>query len=212
MWLRTECYGVKAGADSFVVDPTTGQVLYADFHGPYTDSVRLSLGEAEVIARKFLADHGMILTEQYRRIGAHLLDHGEGYKEYAFDWCKVVNEVWLPSGAGIRVRPDDGTVLGFSWRDVEVTVSTTPRISQEQAIAAARSALTDFDMVKGEVQRLSVTYNPKGNNKQVLVWVVYLEDRTRPAGPGGRFERTLTAHVGIDAHTGKVIFTVGSQK
>jgi hypothetical protein len=188
-------------------------VVYAAFHHvPHTDVVRLSLEEAEAKAKEFLADHGMVLTEEYRRTYAQLIDHGEKFKEYCFDWNKVVKDVWLPNSASVKVSPEDGAIRGFSWQEVEVTVSTTPKIPREQAITVAKSASTDFEVVRSEVQRLSVTYDRKGNPRQVLAWIVYLEDKPRPAGPGGQYERTLTAHVGIDAHTGKVIFKAGSQK
>jgi len=213
LWVYRECYVVTAGPDVFYVETATGRVVYAEFyHVPHTDVVRLSLEEAEAKAKEFLVDHGMIPTEEYRRTYAQLIDHGEKFREYCFSWNKVVKNVWLPSSASVKVNPEDGAIRGFSWQDVKVTVSTTPKIPREQAIAVAKSALTDFDVVKGEVQRLSVTYDHKGDHQQVLAWVVCLEDRPRPAGPGGQFERTLTAYVGIDAHTGKVIFMAGSQK
>jgi hypothetical protein len=204
---REEGYQVRAGPDRFHVS-LAGQVTYGHFsHVDTSREVQLSLEEAEAKARQFLTDHGFNLAPEFRRAYAELLDHGDAGKEYYFKWDKIVDNVRWPGYASVEVSPGDGTILGFSWQDEPVTVTTTPKIPQQEALAKAQQACRDMEIAKGEVTYLAVGFDRQG--QQRLYWVVSLEGKPRVYKFGGWIP---VVTVTVDALTGEAEVGSGTQK
>ena len=188
---------LKSGQDYYFVDSANNMVVSTFSERITTSSkYRVSKGDAERIALDFALKH-------YPGFFRNNLQPEQGPEEsspfiggYVFKWRQYLDRVPTPNT--VKVITDNvGRVGIYSARDVQVTVPTTPMVSQQQALRIAEQAL-DLSPAK---ESISLDIGPELTGRQMLRWTIRLEGQSNvSATPGSG----ASAEIVIDALTGEV--------
>ena len=100
----------------------------------------LSRRDARRIGEAFIRDYLKLPLATVRPVDApHDPQADQAYWRLA--WKRLNGDVEVPGGVSATIDGDTGEVLEFSRSDIPLTVSLTPRVTREQAVAAARRAI-----------------------------------------------------------------------
>jgi hypothetical protein len=189
----------------YYVDSATKRVMRMDDFDRSSYEVKLDLAAAQQIAQKYARLHfadfataGLELTDM------SLIDHGEGTaKYYSFTWMKNAADsgALLPVAVTVRVDPVSGDVFSYDSVSAEVTIATSPQVSDAAAGEKALAAVGDsVPQPRIESSTLAVSTDPPDDpaGHQALVWqIVIAGDDSQGYATG--------ASVYIDALSGKVL-------
>lgn len=168
---------------TFEVDNSTGEVRGLFRYGQKGSDVKIADDEAEKTATNFARQHYADFDKlRLKKVRDDLIDHGqETNKFYSFGWQRydTVANVALPNSVEVRVNAQTGKVDSYASFRTNVTISTKPRISKDEAGKVAVSATIEDvpgARIVGEPV-CGVTTLPVGepNGKQALLWEVSLE-------------------------------------
>ena len=135
-------YRVESADVNATVDRATGMVTSILLMGaePTAATVVLRAADALAAAAAFLAQHGVDVTGLTPTVT--LLDHGDT-QEYQIVYMAQANGVQLPTRVNLSVNPTSGTVYGFLQFRESVGPIPSPKLSLDDAIAAARAEEQD---------------------------------------------------------------------
>ncbi|MHB8960550.1 MAG: PepSY domain-containing protein [Candidatus Limnocylindrales bacterium] len=157
------------------VDEATGEVrMFLDAAAmPTSRIVTLTKDEAQAAAAAWLAAHGV-------RTGGlspatTLLDHGST-QEYAVDFQGRVNAARTPHRVTVSIDPATGAVFAFVLFTRPFVTPPAPRLTADEAVAAARSEEADPGATVTSTD-LAIDFDAAG--KQILVYEL---DLTRTDG------------------------------
>jgi hypothetical protein len=196
--------GVSASAS---VDNQTGiliKYISKDFSGTQSGPPALAMSDAQSRAVTFMQNVGVSLIDPWSQTTATYLDHGSGWREYAFSWRKIVQGVRLPASIDVAIDADSGEVRSYMLIDDAVTIPLIPGITANNAVAAV--ALNQ-NIANPVVQSalLTVWYHPvyfdyttSQPGVQTLYWEVTIHN------PNAMVGSTSTIVARIDANTGSI--------
>lgn len=185
-----------AEGNRFYVDSASFDVCLAYFPGGRDEEagVKISLEEAEEIARNFIADKSSISEAgKLQTIEAELLDHGS-YSEYSLIFNEVKDDVFLFNNALITLNPSTGDVITYMRLFRETEISLVPAISEKEALRIAEDQFEGIVVTESDA-KLTIHY-PE-DNEQKLIWMVEITGEPKDYVMMG-------GSVTIDAQTGEV--------
>jgi hypothetical protein len=185
-------YRVEAENVSAIVVKATGQVMSVLLLGAMASAptVVLKPDQALAAATAYLAKHNVDATGLTGTV--ELLDHGE-FQEYQITFLAVVNGVQLPDRVNVSVNPITGEIFSFGQYRHDIGPVPSPRLSLEDATAAAKAEEKDPGLTV-TASTLAVVLNDAGT--QQLVWEL---DATRSDG--------FYVKLNVDAISGAVTVT-----
>jgi len=193
-------YVFSTGNGQAYVNMYTGVVERASFTDALESSgnIRLDSAQAKAIAGNYaeekypgFSDMNMQLT------GSGLKNHGDVGSEYSFIWREKIKDALTPNMVVVNVNPDSGKVISYIGIQREITCSSEPGISRDNAIKIAEEQFPGIRVFDSSTEQ-SIEYTKPGI--QSLTWVITLK--------GEPDDHVLQGGlVVIDALTGKVIVT-----
>ena len=191
-------YVFSTGNGQAYVNMYTGAVERASFTDALESpgSIRHDFDQAKAIAGKYaeekypgFSDMNMHLT------GSGLKNHGDAGSEYSFIWREKINDTLTPNIVVVNVNSDSGKVISYIGIQREITCSSEPGISRDNAIKIAEEQFPGIRVSESSAD-LSIEYTKPGI--QSLTWVITLK--------GEPDDHVLQGGlVVIDALTGKVL-------
>ena len=198
---------LDSASTSAAIDNQTGLLIKYNnktFPSPQTGAPALTLSDAQSRASFFMQSVGVSLAAPWFQSTAIYMDHGSGWREYAFSWKKIVQGIHLPASIDVAIDADSGQVRSYMLIDDAVTISLVPTMSANNAaIAVAQNQ----NIVNPVVQSafLTIWYHPvyfdytTGQpGVQTLYWEITLQDPNATSGS------TSTVIARVDANTGSV--------
>ncbi len=133
-------YTVSSTDVSAAVDANSGQVLSMTVISriPTTAKVAITAGEAAGAARAYAKANGIKVGDLKEAV--ELIDHGDT-KEYAVTWTERANGARTPTVRQVSVNPANGEAYAFLNFDRPYLAPAQPKLSADQAAAAARTAI-----------------------------------------------------------------------
>jgi hypothetical protein len=130
-------YLVESVGLTATVDQATGVVTSIIFNGamPTAATVVLKPADALAAAAAFLAQRGVDVTGLTPTVT--LLDHGDT-QEYQIVYMAQANGVQLPTRVNLSVNPTSGAVYGFLQFRQSVGPIPSPKLTLDDAVAAAK--------------------------------------------------------------------------
>jgi len=193
-----------AGPVDYYVDPKTNRVMRMDDFNSPAYQVKIDEAAAQKTATDFARAHfADFAIAGLQATSAGLVDHGENTEKYfAYTWIgkDPQSGAILPVAVSVRVGATDDQVFSYNSVDVPVTVSTQPKVSQDQAEQAALAAAKGVPKAKVKSTTLAVATDPPNDprGRQALVWQVVVEGSSAAGYATGAF-------VYVDAQSGKVL-------
>ncbi len=167
---------------------------------PAAVEVILSLEEARQVAEELARQMPFFTDPTLRLKEETLVDRGpDTERYYSFHWLAED----LHSGAvllreiRVGVKPENGRIIYLLTEDGgEVTISTVPTLTVEEARALAFPEIGDFFQQPRVVEEILYVSTVHGGQK--LLWMVVFEDAAWEAW-------ARRVYVNLDAHTGEIL-------
>ena len=192
-----------SGVD-YYFDSGVGRIVRRDDFSESPGLPTMTLSKARSVAEAFATKNmpffgqpGMVLRSSGGAGGT-----ASQPARYVFYWVKQdpASGAILPTFLSAEVDAASGLVRSFSSADASVTISTVPKVSEDDAVASASKGLSGASSKRTPTADLYVGTVPVGDpaGKQTLLWVIGIS-ATDSSGTlqGGR--------VYIDAMTGEVV-------
>ena len=159
------------------VNMYTGKVERASYNDARRSSgkVLIDSSKAETIAKDYAKkNYDDFDGKNMKLIESKLLNHGDSGSEYSFVWRENIDDVLTPNFVLINLNAESGKIISYIGINRELTVSTKPKITEEEAFKIATEQYPDIEIVKSD-SYLSIEYTKP--ETQSLIWVITLEGK-----------------------------------